>query len=1223
MKQFLRLTAVVAVVLLVGLTTSNAQEVLFSSAPTPTPNVGGSNGGFAWGDFNGDGYLDVFIPPNNLVYSKSGTSFAAAASTATSVFTSNLNSVGVLAADFNGDGVPDVWNTNNATPATGLYYDSAGVFIAPTGLGTDITKAGGTGSVFVGMAAADIDHSNYLSAAWPNLTIGTIAYADGNVFPKGLGISLLKGGPSGFTQIGKGATAGNLGIDTSRAFESWDVHFFDANNDNYPDLFMPSFRHGFANTNIQVDSVGARKGCILYLNDGTGKFFVPTGATLSRTIYALDSISAAGVRYVRTVADTGIIVDDTVRHFSAIGSQFGDLNNDGNMDLILTGLGATDNMNGFGQLTQIIVIYGKGDGTFTYKWNGTNTVASGLPSSGSIRAWDIGDYNNDQIPDVYASTTFGTTRLFRGNGNGTYSEVTNQDFVVTAANGRAGGLVDYNNDGFLDIYNYTGGASVLQKNGGNSNNWIGFAPVGLGHNMSAIGARFLLYTQGGTYKQYRYIKAEGNAGGHGEMRALFGIGINTSVDSVVVWWPDGAKQTFTGLAINKYWTIKEGSAIPGSSTGLAYPANTATGSALKDTLRWNKASNALSYSVQVSMDPTFANKAMFAVNKIVTDTNYVYSLGGATKYSWRVAAVNGGFVSAYTSPYTFTTTGAVAVAVPIIVTPTAVNKVLKNTIANYNAAPVVRLIIPSGKTLAYYGSFTFRGYFAQGDVGYKFIEVEATQTMPTGHAYASPSTDSIGGYNRAQMGSTAWENITANIKNTVYSATLHDTVYISFGINCAATGNVGGTGVPTIWYADNVTLVDTLGGVGPTENFEGYSVGAPITHIGWGQADDQAVIVNDPVSAGSSGWGANLTLAVNKTADASRYQWQVSSLPTFATYFINDSTADTTRAAQMTGGVTFYLRVRGMNDLGASAFSPVDTFTIVTPPGRPTLSTPANSAQNVITDSVVFTWTKVTGAANYDLKLSTINTTNTYTALTDTSLKVRSLAKLTNYTWAVEANNIGGTSYFTANNSFTTVIAAPAAPAVLLPASSATGVNRLSRFTWTPTANATKYRLQVATDNAFTQIVADTVGYDTAIVLSTPLASNTAYFWQMNAQNIGGASAYSTARLFTTGTVLSVAKSTTNVPTEFALMQNYPNPFNPSTTIQYSIPKTAYVTLKVYDVLGRLVTTLVDGVKEASFYQVQWNASAVSSGVYFYRVDARSQDGSKNFTSVKKLILMK
>ena len=124
---------------------------------------------------------------------------------------------------------------------------------------------------------------------------------------------LMKGGPSGFTSIGKGATAGNLAIDTSLSFESWDVRFIDANNDGYVDLLMPSFRCGFARIDTGVS--GARKGCVLFLNDKNGKFYIPTAATLGRTLY---SVGASGAS---TTVDTGIVVDDTVRHFSAIGEQ--------------------------------------------------------------------------------------------------------------------------------------------------------------------------------------------------------------------------------------------------------------------------------------------------------------------------------------------------------------------------------------------------------------------------------------------------------------------------------------------------------------------------------------------------------------------------------------------------------------------------------------------------------------------------------------------------------------------------------------------------------------------------------------------------------------------------------------------------------------------------------------------------------------------------------------
>lgn len=133
---------------------------------------------------------------------------------------------------------------------------------------------------------------------------------------------------------------------------------------------------------------------------------------------------------------------------------------------------------------------------------------------------------------------------------------------------------------------------------------------------------------------------------------------------------------------------------------------------------------------------------------------------------------------------------------------TSGNKVLKNSIHNYNAAPVLQFVLPAGKTLADYSSFTFKGYFAQGDVGYKDIIVEAYQDSPTAQAFNNTAVK-IGSWNRAQMGSSSWEDITIDITN---SSTINDTFYIAFGINCAGTGNVGGTGVTTIWYADDVEI---------------------------------------------------------------------------------------------------------------------------------------------------------------------------------------------------------------------------------------------------------------------------------------------------------------------------------------------------------------------------------------------------------------------------------
>lgn len=89
------------------------------------------------------------------------------------------------------------------------------------------------------------------------------------------------------------------------------------------------------------------------------------------------------------------------------------------------------------------------------------------------------------------------------------------------------------------------------------------------------------------------------------------------------------------------------------------------------------------------------------------------------------------------------------------------------------------------------------------------------------------------------------------------------------------------------------------------------------------------------------------------------------------------------------------------------------------------------------------------------------------------------------------------------------------------------------------------------------------------------------------------------------------------IPKVFSLSQNYPNPFNPTTTIKFDIPKEVKVTLKMYDMLGAEVATLVDEVMKPGYYKYEWNASQFASGVYFYRISAG------NFISSKKLILLR
>ena len=95
------------------------------------------------------------------------------------------------------------------------------------------------------------------------------------------------------------------------------------------------------------------------------------------------------------------------------------------------------------------------------------------------------------------------------------------------------------------------------------------------------------------------------------------------------------------------------------------------------------------------------------------------------------------------------------------------------------------------------------------------------------------------------------------------------------------------------------------------------------------------------------------------------------------------------------------------------------------------------------------------------------------------------------------------------------------------------------------------------------------------------------------------------------------------LPADYSLSQNYPNPFNPATRIKYSIPQESHVIIKVYDVLGNEVTTLVDGIRVSGNYEVKFNGLNLSSGIYFYRIDASSVEGNKHYSKVNKMILLK
>ena len=191
-----------------------------------------------------------------------------------------------------------------------------------------------------------------------------------------------------------------------------------------------------------------------------------------------------------------------------------------------------------------------------------------------------------------------------------------------------------------------------------------------------------------------------------------------------------------------------------------------------------------------------------------------------------------------------------------------------------------------------------------------------------------------------------------------------------------------------------------------------------------------------------------------------------------------------------------------------------------------------------------------------------------------------------------------------------------AAPPLLISPNGTTGERRNARLVFHRSEDAVSYHLQVALNSSFSPVVLDTFVVDTAISLS-PLASNTRFYWRISSLNDYGEGGYSATANFTTGDqILSVADPG-KIAATFMLHQNYPNPFNPTTRIGYTVPQAAYVSLKVYNLLGVEVQTLYNGIRHAGIFVATFDGTNLPSGVYVYRLR------SGNFVETKKLVLVR
>ena len=501
-------------------------------------------------DFDIDGYLDLYIVnathipppidgkaaqtehPQNRLYRNNGNGTFTDVTRKAGVGDTGYG-VGCAAADVNNDGYPEIYVTNYGRNR--LYYNNG------DGTFTDMAQKAGVGDERWGTSSAFLDYDldgdidlyvvNYMKFAIANNqwweTRGIRTYCSptdqiaGSHFVSEPDILYRNNGDSTFTNVTENAGISHRALGLAVAVGDYD-------NDGYPDLHIAN--------DMEAD--------LLYHNNGDGTF-------------------------TETADLTGTGYDENGFPGSGMGNAFGDYNNDGYLDLVVSNAAALPVIlyqnESAALFSDVSFVAGVGAVTLPYfKW-----------------AIELFDYNNDGLLDLFVanghlqenislfsdSTYPQADLLFRNTHrlDGTYhftdasTEVGLTQLPKKVSRGAAFG--DYDNDGDIDIFlnNSNQPATLLRNEGGNSNHWLTIQPIGTQSNVSGIGTK--IFIKAGNLSLFKEVRSGASYLSQSDLRVHFGLGKNSAVDTLEIHWQSGRREQFTNLKSNQILRIKEGHGI--------------------------------------------------------------------------------------------------------------------------------------------------------------------------------------------------------------------------------------------------------------------------------------------------------------------------------------------------------------------------------------------------------------------------------------------------------------------------------------------------------------------------------------------------------------------------------------------------------------------------------------------------------------------------------------